>query len=314
MIKTEQYDRKMQALVSTHDFISELKNKENNSFLENLDYSSLVKNSKFQGEILQFLDMTLGTFIFLDLEKKLSELQIKYISKNLATILRIEADYCIETNRIRILKNKISRIYHELFHAMTSFRLNETTNGCGFYQKINSLYIGSLLDEGYTDLLTYRYFEDEINYNSEANLALKLELILGQEQMTRMYSTNDLLTLILFLAKYSSIENAITFLENFDRLDECRLSGKRTCEIVNIESNYLIDVYLNMLSHKYINGEIDRVEIKRQLESFKENFNKFLFEDSSQDRIYTSSADYIDIISKLQTNNFQKVLFNTLSN
>lgn len=69
MIKTEQYDRKMQALVSTHDFISELKNKENNSFLENLDYSSLVKNSKFQGEILQFLDMTLGTFIFLDLEK-----------------------------------------------------------------------------------------------------------------------------------------------------------------------------------------------------------------------------------------------------
>ena len=69
-----------------------------------------------------------------------------------------------------------------------------------------------------------------------------------------------------------------------------------------------------MLSHKYINGEIDRVEIKRQLESFKENFNKFLFEDSSQDRIYTSSADYIDIISKLQTNNFQKVLFNTLSN
>ena len=132
---------------------------------------------------------------------------------------------CID-NKIRII-NESNSLWHELLH-LSSGRYDKTTlteyNGYRItkYSKFHlgiDLDIGMGLNEGYTQLLTERYFSDRKilpDYTLEKYVAETLENVVGREKMEKLYFNADLLGLIRELQKYISNREVINFLNTLD--------------------------------------------------------------------------------------------------
>lgn len=115
------------------------------------------------------------------------------------------------------LKFKKSSLYHELFH-MCSTDFNSIFITTGFSLDLNKKCIGEALSEGYTDLLTKRYFNEDISdsYWLESRFALHLEKIIGKKTMEELYMKGDFFGFISELNKYYKISEIETFLINLD--------------------------------------------------------------------------------------------------
>ena len=77
---------------------------------------------------------------------------------------------------------------------------------------------------------------------------------------------------------------------------------------MNILSNYLVDVYLNVLIESYSRGKFDKADINIFLSIFNEEFTKYAFYNDDIEKEYLRSSDYLDITSKLSNGNFQEQL------
>ena len=123
-------------------------------------------------------------------------------------------------------------------HAASSYKKNEKV-ASGFRQGyvINNAmtkkyFIGTGINEGYTDLMTKRYLVEDygtnkIGYAYEEKIALLTELIVGKDKMINLYFQANLKGLVEELAKYSSVEEAKEFITILDT-------------ITNIKTNKLI--------------------------------------------------------------------------
>ena len=220
-----------------------------------------------------------------------------------------EAYYNDLNNKIYVGKNIDDSIYHELFHAFTIYKKNILSTVSGFnYTNIHTD-IARRLNEGYTDLLTNRYFDSVVSYMIEANIARKTELILGEKNMQNLYASNNLYAIIKSLSKFSSEEEAIAFISSVDKLGIYRNNIKKSIQFMNILSNYLVDVYVNVLVEFYSRGKFDKEDINIFFSIFKEEFTNYAFYDDDYiEKEYLRSSDYLDITSKLSNGNFQKQL------
>ena len=142
----------------------------------------------------------------------------------------------------------------------------------------------------------------------EANIVSKVELMLGKEKMRNMYTSNDLMGLIKFLSKHSSKQEAIGFITMMDKLDNYDYESKEAINLMNILSNYLVNVYLNFLAENYSLGIIDNADVNNELSRFKDKFVKYAFDDKELKKEYLKSSDYLDITSKLSNSNFREEL------
>lgn len=92
-------------------------------------------------------------------------------------------------------------IYHELLHMLSNLKQKEIQQ-VGFNKE--GLFIG--INEGYTQLLTRRYFNaSEGAYVIEEKIAILLEFIVSRPLMESIYSKADYLTLIEKINKYDNI-------------------------------------------------------------------------------------------------------------
>ena len=92
-------------------------------------------------------------------------------------------------------------LYHELLHMASSY-INENKGVSGFLNEIKTPFhrtdIASILNEGYTELLTKRYFKctDKEYYKKEVLLASKIEEFIGREEMEKAYFEGNLYYII----------------------------------------------------------------------------------------------------------------------
>ena len=254
---------------------------------------------EFNAFLENFLFKTKERFEFANFDVKLSSLRIKELSLFQAFFLGIGGYYDIDTHQIKVAYPIETSIYHELFHAFTSFRINNSTYGTGFSYHSKGINIGSMFDEGYTDYLTFEYFNNPIYYGKEANIAQKVELIIGKDKMEKMYCKNDLVGLINFLSSFSSFDEAIKFLMLMDRFSIRDTVTHEELRIINDISNYLVDLYINCLAVMYRNGEIDMASLTARLEEFKIHFSDYIFKNEFETQYYEKSSDYVDITHKL---------------
>ena len=261
------------------------------------DINELNIGKEYKPYIKRFINKTSIDFNFRYPNEKLETLKIKKHSNS---------DYLIRKNKIRLKKKK--DIYHELFHVFTLYKMDSNHIFSGFNQYGLLYDIANSFDEGYTDLLTNRYFDDEILYMIEANIVSKVELMLGKEKMRNMYTSNDLMGLIKFLSKHSSKQEAIGFITMMDKLDNYDYESKEAINLMNILSNYLVNVYLNFLAENYSLGIIDNADVNNELSKFKDKFVKYAFDDKELKKEYLRSSDYLDITSKLSNSNFREEL------
>ena len=106
--------------------------------------------------------------------------------------------YICSKNKISILKKyKKSALFHELLH-LASNNININNESTGLKYMLKKVCIGSSINEGYTELLLERYFndiydEDDLDiYEFERIMSGSLETIAAKEKMETCYFTSDL--------------------------------------------------------------------------------------------------------------------------
>lgn len=184
-----------------------------------------------------------------------------------------------DCNSNNILLNVEKSIFHELFH-MSNTIVTDNMVFTGFQQSSihQKLDIGGGLNEGYTALLTSRYFKIA-SYPLESNIAEKVEKIVGQQKMEGMYFKADLYNLVQELKKYNTEQETIQFLKNLDFIKDYlstakSLIEKHNCKQVFLEINkYLIKSYSKKIKDEYLKNKITYEELCSSLTIFDESLN-----------------------------------------
>lgn len=172
--------------------------------------------------------------------------------------------------------------YHELFHLLTTRIDDKDTVRIGF--QVNEFATG--INEGYTELLTKRYFGNlsDKDFNAYSHFTWFMEMledIIGKDKIEDLYFNSNIEGLILELGKYIPKEQVLDFIEDTDLLFE--------------SEHDLFDYQKNFI---YGNKELDSNQINEYY-----NLNKEL-----RDRIYNNLLEINDNKQKKigKENNFKE--------
>lgn len=161
-----------------------------------------------------------------------------------------------------IIKEVLS---HEIFHV-ASYKCVDGIEYSGFskYSSQINLDFGDTLNEGYTELLSRRYFnKEEGYYNKEVIIASYIEKLIEPKKMAEMYFKADLNSLVDAISLYSDKEKTIEFITNIDNYGKDHNEESKNKIIEFLTTSYrnklLADKYLtideiNNLSHTYYNN------------------------------------------------------------
>ena len=216
------------------------------------------------------------------LNSVLPNCNFKFLNNNIKTVkiekfsyveqkknINIAAYYDAINNILKIPNNIMDNIFHELFHMASTIYVNDYLfSGFQVISFEDKLLIGKCLNEGYTQLLTDRYFKFSTGLELEKKYAYSLEKILGEETMTSSYFKADLSQLINDMSKYNSRDESIKFIINLDLLMRLtrflKIKSKEDINKIKICINnlndYLIKSYTNKL--KSLNISEDVINIK----------------------------------------------------
>lgn len=145
-----------------------------------------------------------GNFDFTYFFKNLKTLQVIVVPKLDGDTI---GEYNIKENVIYIDSRYIDRIediiYHELFHMLSSTRKKDRC-----YSGLNNEGLFVSFNEGYTEVLTKRYFGDRSKmkaYTLERDFAELIEIVAGQAEMENLYSKIDYRGLLERLSMYGDM-------------------------------------------------------------------------------------------------------------
>lgn len=160
--------------------------------------------------------------ILWNLEDNIEKLKIRECLSYSKFLDGAVATYSPDDNLIKLKMKYRSTIYHELMHTSSSYIAEDGTVMSGFRQFMALVKdIGRGLNEGYTELLTERYFFDQCDLDTYGILvcfAKDIESIVGKEQMEKLYFSASLYGLKEEIIKYTTEEEFIQFLEDLDWL------------------------------------------------------------------------------------------------
>lgn len=165
------------------------------------------------------------------------------------------------SNEVHFSTYAIYSIYHELMHAASTIKQSDKIFS-GFsiadFDK-NTLCLGKYFNEGYTELLTERYFPNDCEltgniYFFAKKIAGIIEIIIGKDQMENLYFNANLKGLIKELSKYgreAEIEEMISYVDiveslYYDNIDKKEIGSTLVNIIHNLET-YLFKTYFNKL-------------------------------------------------------------------
>ena len=167
---------------------------------------------------------------------------------------------------------------HELFHVATAVNTVDTYY-CGFRQTGKNYDIGEGLNEGYTELLSRRYFNIKPRaYSDNVIIASLIEELIGKEEMEDLYFHTDLPSLIKKMAVFSNIKLTERFIVDIDFYN---ITGKE--EVLHNILLYLINAYyVKLKNDKTINPEdIDNL-IKEYQNHVYSQFQQYQYSDLSE--------------------------------
>lgn len=193
---------------------------------------------------------------------------------------KVAAYYNCIKNIVRYTKAVKDKVLpHELFHmASTVKRPSDGSIFSGFSQSTNRgnyELLGRGINEGYTQLLTERYFNVGYKvYSIESLIASKLENIIGKENMEKMYFDANLKGLTYELSKYMDEKSIIIFLYAVDCLGELYSQTDINQDFSWIKKAYyyVVEFLMNIKAQKIKEEETNFKFAKRELREFVEEF------------------------------------------
>jgi len=252
-----------------------------------IDKEKLLQQ-KFGDSIINFATTIIDKIPNVDLKllyNNLNSLTTSTKNYNLDNLIfrtRTEAEYVARENSIKLIENNYNlTIDHELFHASSTFyRKEDGMIFSGFNQILGIKNIGNGINEGYTQLLTERYFGENKDilpaYKYEKLIAEKLEMIIGKEKMEQLYFSANLYGLVQELAQYEDENTVLNFINDLDFLSEQLPENHFLQSEKNMLNSRLKRVYQFLLSCyiKKIKTDIDNNELSE--EKLNNNISAFL--------------------------------------
>lgn len=223
-----------------------------------LDFANIVMQKFTKEQLINFYN-------------NINDVKIK--KDNELSLIKVRGYYNPRTNIINYCSS--SSLYHELFHLASSTYNSETDlYYTGFEQCNYKWLLGKGINEGYTEVMTYRYFKSEISsYYLETHVAECLDIIVGQKEMENLYLSSNLMGLINILKKYATEEDIMKFICRLDYFtihskgNHNYKSKKLETAIQNVFS-FLLKTYINKLEQEY-----DREDFIFLLERFYDKVN-----------------------------------------
>lgn len=218
----------------------------------------------------------------------LDSLKTNIFNKNI-----IVGYYLLDENIISILplgKSKhlnvsievyIVNVCHELLHMSSSIVDKENRiSFSGFSQIRDDNETGIALDDAYTEILAYRYFnlnEEFMSYDYEIIITTLIEEIVGIEKMTNLYFNANLYDLVSVLQKYSSRDSIIKFLDDLESiyvLRDKKVGYKKDIIYYHNEiTNFIVETYQNKLKYDLTNKIINIEEYNKSLDNCLNNLH-----------------------------------------
>ena len=178
--------------------------------LPNFVYSKYIEN--FKNTMIKVLNEEDYNILESNLNNNIVKFNRKF-KDNAST----SGDYDFENKIITLYGHPYpTTIYHELFHASSSYHdRNIKDIKSGFHHQG---LVGLGLNEGYTELLTNRFFgkQKDSGYLNECHYASLIEKLVGADKMQTLYFKSNLNGLIAEMGKYNSLENIKKFLDNLN--------------------------------------------------------------------------------------------------
>ena len=241
-----------------------------------------INNSKFKDITFEFAEVLIEKFppnVLINLYNNLKTVKIK---RDFFESIAFDSTglYSFDKNRIDLLTTK--SIYHELFHMASSRVIfNFAYTGFRIYDSNKRKSVGMGLNEGYTELMTHRYFSNKRLYNPykyETFIVNKLEQIIGKEKMEKLYLTGNLIGLIDLLKKYSSKEEVMGFIATLDYIS--MYAGLILIPTTKFKKNireittFLINTYIEKLKDEVKKGDISISEFEKLCIEYINAFKK----------------------------------------
>lgn len=288
---------------------------------DDINFDNLI-SMKFGELFSRFANVILSKFHYVNLTNfynNLNEIRIDLYdlrTKNKYFHRGIFGYYDVKKNAIKLDEDYVSVIiFHELFHMASSVYLNGNYYS-GFRQYSSDDYtsIGKGLNEGYTQLLTERYFghNDDFGkvYEYETFISGKLEEIVGKFKMQELYLSANLYGLIKELNRYVSYEEIINFIRCLDFLNN-NLNNKTMLifrmdtivKRIKIINSFLVKAYLiklkkeeayNILSNDNMVIKFDRYIDSLLNDYYNENFDYYKI---SRDGIIRDLDNILDLVN-----------------
>ena len=172
---------------------------------------------------------------------------------------------------------------HELLHVASSYYDKENDiNYCGFFQENKSATLGDALNEGYTEYLNDKLFYIDISktyYLYEMVVASLMEIIVGPNNMQKLYFDGDLYSLINILKKYNTLDGIRKFLLKMDFIMDNRdnmLLRNKVVKYIYDVNYFLVVSYTNKLLYLFNSGIISLIELEYLLGLFTCKLKKIL--------------------------------------
>lgn len=209
----------------------------------------------------------------------------------------VGAYYLIDTNTIHIADpNNLECLYHELFH-MASTKEEDGYYFCGFLFEKGGEKAFNYFNEGYTELLTNRYFK--ISYIGahivDMKLASIVENIIGQSEMESLYLRADIDGLVDLMSRYCSEDEARLLLYNIDLYNQLKKQYKLT----------LNDELFDNIRIIFIN--IQKTLLKMIYRKWKEDYNV----DYNKSTLYSNEC-YRELTNRLLNSHISSININKL--
>ena len=285
---------------------------------------SQIGSEKVREAVLEFadtLEKDFPTEALINFYNNVNKVKIKRNYRIL--LLSANGTYCGEKNKINYCT--ISSLYHELFHmASAVFDDENKLSYCGFHQmhsklgiKLKGINIGVGINEGYTEVLTHRYFGEKHKlskaYEFEIGVAYKLEKIVGQDEMKKLYLNANLMGLIENLKQYASEEDILNFITGVDLVSyhssDLFLLGndKIKTSIINVYT-FLLQAYITKLKKQFENGIITANEFVEQTTQYIKSLGTSI-KIGGHKYEYLTEDSLLDILEKIT--NTQNIFINS---
>lgn len=192
----------------------------------------------------------------------------------------VSGQYFLDDNSIRILplitnnilskfigvgiENYTINLCHEFLHMSSTIVDKKTNIAFSGFSQIGTSSVGISLDEAYTEILLYRYFNFDkslMSYKYEVEIVKLIDEIIGKDIMTNLYFNADLYNFIVHLQKYIEVEEILMFIQNLDSifvLEDYETRYKNNIIYYhNSVIEFLVNVYKNKLGIELKEGKID---------------------------------------------------------